>query len=68
MATWICPDCRRPFGRVKQGHMCAPGLSLKEYFDGADERERPIFVNVHDVSEIDDTLLDWLTEAYFAVD
>ena len=140
MATWTCPDCGRPFGRTNQGHLCAPALSLDEYFATAHERERPIFdvvhghldslgpldvdpvsigilfkhgpviaelrpktrwvaltfllpvrlssnrfsrkvvpaggngsrhyhvVNVHHADEIDDQVLDWLTEAYLAVE
>lgn len=43
MAKWTCPECGRPFGRVGQGHLCAPGLSLDEYFATGHERERPIF-------------------------
>lgn len=43
MANWTCPDCGRPFGRAKQSHMCAPGLSLDEFFAAGHERERPIF-------------------------
>lgn len=40
---WTCPDCQRSFGRTRQGHMCAPGLTLDEFFETAHERERPIF-------------------------
>lgn len=137
---WVCPDCKRTFGRRGQGHTCEPGLSIEDYFKNAPDRERPIFdlvaehleslgpvvvepvsigvmfkngprfaelrtmkkwvavtflhpvklestrfsrkvisagspgskwyhvVNVADVSEIDDELLDWLTEAYFATE
>ncbi len=139
---WTCPDCDRPFGKTNQRHMCAPGLTLEEFFASSHERERPIYdvvsehlqsigevtieavqvgiffkngpvvaelrpkkkwvavtfklpqklsssrlsrkvinaggsgsgglwyhvVNVADVSEIDDQLLDWLTQAYLAVD
>jgi hypothetical protein len=48
VARWICPECGRPFGRVNQGHECAPGLSLEEYFSTGPERERPIFEVVRD--------------------
>ena len=43
MADWTCPECGRPFGRAKQTHMCAPGLTLDEFFADSHERERPIF-------------------------
>ena len=43
MADWTCPECCRPFGRAKQTHMCAPGLTLDEFFADSHERERPIF-------------------------
>ncbi len=136
---WTCPDCGRPFGRTNQGHFCAPGLPLDEFF-AEHERVEPIFsavmahlddlgpvevdpvgigilfkhgpmfaelrpmkrwtaltfmlpvklehprlsrkvvaaggrggryyhvVNVTDPAEIDDVILDWLTEAYLALD
>ena len=138
--VWTCPDCNRSFGRNNQGHMCAPGMTIDEFFADSPPYERPIYeavhdhlasigevyveavqvgiffkngpvfaelrpkkkwvaltfhlpmkldhprlsrkvisaggpgsrwyhvVNVADVSEIDDTILDWLTEAYLAVD
>ncbi len=44
---WTCPDCGREFGRTRQGHECAPALSLEEYFSTGPERERPIFEAVH---------------------
>ena len=40
---WVCPKCKRQFGRVKQSHECAPAMSLEEYFSTGPERERPIF-------------------------
>ena len=43
MALWTCPECNRRFGRRGQGHDCAPGLSLEEYFATAPPFERPIF-------------------------
>ena len=140
VTEWICPECKRPFGRVGQGHMCAQGLSIDEFFAQSHPRERPIFdivmghldelgpvsvdpvsvgiffkngprfaelrpmkkwvavtfllpskqtssrlsrkvvsaggkgskwyhvVNVESAEEIDDQLLDWLTEAYLATE
>jgi Domain of unknown function (DUF5655) len=43
VALWTCPECSRRFGRRGQGHDCAPGLSLEEYFDTGPPFERPIF-------------------------
>src|SRR5262245_44148844 len=43
MPTWICPECHRPFGRVRQGHDCAPGLTQAEYFATGPPHERPVF-------------------------
>ncbi len=47
MTRWTCPDCGRQFGRTRQGHECAPALTLEEYFSTGPERERPIFEAVH---------------------
>ena len=43
MALWTCPDCGRRFGRERQGHDCAPGLTLEEYFATGPPFERPVF-------------------------
>ena len=43
MAGWTCPDCGRLFGRARQSHDCAPGLSLDEYFSTGPSHERPVF-------------------------
>ena len=43
MARWTCPDCGRQFGRRRQGHECAPALSLEEYFATGPPHERPVF-------------------------
>ena len=47
VTRWTCPDCGRQFGRTRQGHECAPALTLDEYFSTGPERERPIFEAVH---------------------
>ena len=47
MPRWTCPDCGRQFGRTRQGHECAPALTLEEYFSTGPDRERPIFEAVH---------------------
>ena len=30
MARWTCPNCEREFGRVRQAHVCAPGITVEE--------------------------------------
>ena len=30
MTGWTCPECGRLFARARQGHDCAPGLTLDE--------------------------------------
>jgi len=40
---WSCPDCLRRFGSTRQGHECAPALSVDEYFATGPEHERPVF-------------------------
>ena len=30
MARWTCPNCEREFGRVRQPHTCAPGVTVQE--------------------------------------
>jgi hypothetical protein len=48
-ARWTCPDCGRQFGRRRQGHECAPAMTLEEYFSTGPAHERPVFdaVNAH---------------------
>jgi hypothetical protein len=43
MPRWVCPDCGRQFGRTKQGHECAPAMSVEEYFSTGPPFERPVF-------------------------
>jgi len=43
VVEWVCPECRRVFGRRKQSHECAPAMTLDEYFSTGPARERPIF-------------------------
>jgi hypothetical protein len=40
---WTCPECGRLFGRSKQSHDCAPGMTLEEYFSTGPPHERPVF-------------------------
>jgi hypothetical protein len=30
VARWTCPNCEREFGRVRQAHVCAPGITVQE--------------------------------------
>lgn len=48
MPAWTCPDCGRQFGRARQGHECAPALTIDEYFASGPDFERPIFEAVRD--------------------
>jgi hypothetical protein len=41
--TWTCPSCERSFGRPGQSHVCAPALTVEEYFATGPSFERPIF-------------------------
>ena len=43
MPTWVCPDCGRQFGRTRQGHECAPAMSIDDYFSTGPPFERPVF-------------------------
>lgn len=40
---WVCPACGRLFGRTRQAHDCAPGLTLEEYFASGPAHERPVY-------------------------
>ena len=42
MPRWVCPDCGRQFGRVRQGHECAPAMGLEEYLATGPPFERPV--------------------------
>ena len=43
MPAWICPKCRRQFGRRGQGHECAPAMPLEEYFSTGPAHERAVY-------------------------
>lgn len=32
MKDWTCPACGRTFGRNRQSHVCAPAISLDDYY------------------------------------
>ena len=43
MTGWTCEACGRMFGRTRQSHDCAPGLTEEEYFSTGPAHERPVF-------------------------
>lgn len=43
MPAWVCPDCDRQFARARQGHECAPAMTVEEYFSTGPPFERPIY-------------------------
>ena len=51
MSAWTCPACQRLFGRRGQSHLCAPAMTLDEYFATGPAFERPIFDAVLPVLE-----------------
>lgn len=59
MERWTCPECGRRFGKVRQGHECAPALTIEEYFTTGPPHERPVYEAVR--SHLD-TLPDVYTE------
>ncbi len=40
---WTCPKCQRQFARNRQGHECAPAMTVQEYFSTGPTFERPVF-------------------------
>lgn len=47
MERWTCDRCGREFGRVNQSHMCAPALSIDEYFAGLAPFHREVYEAVN---------------------
>jgi predicted transport protein len=41
--AWICPDCKRSFGRKNQSHECAPSGTVDDYFEGRPRELRTIY-------------------------
>ena len=59
MERWTCPHCDRDFGRVNQGHMCSPGMTLDEYFADAKPWEQPIYeVVANHLTGLGDVIID----------
>ncbi len=40
---WACPACGREFGRTRQSHVCAPAMTLEQYFETRPAYEREVF-------------------------
>ena len=63
---WRCPDCGREFGRTRQTHDCAPGLTIDEYFATGPPHERPVFEAVRDhLAQYDDVYIEPLAVGIF---
>lgn len=41
--TWECPACGRAFGRTQQTHVCAPAMTVEQYFAARPAWEREVF-------------------------
>ncbi len=65
-SRWRCPDCSREFGRARQTHDCAPGLTIEEYFATGPPHERPVFDAVHaHLAQYDDVYVEPLAVGIF---
>jgi hypothetical protein len=42
VARWTCPECEREFDRARQSHVCVPGGTVDDTFQGR-EWQRPIY-------------------------
>jgi len=63
---WRCPRCDRLFGRSKQSHDCAPGLTLDEYFSTGPVHERPVFDAVmHHLKSVGPVHADFVSVGIF---
>ena len=66
VSRWRCPDCSREFGRTRQQHDCAPGLTIEEYFATGPPHERPVFDAVHaHLAQYDDLYVEPLAVGIF---
>lgn len=66
VSRWRCPDCSREFGRTRQQHDCAPGLTIEEYFATGPPHERPVFEAVHGhLAQYDDLYVEPLAVGIF---
>jgi hypothetical protein len=43
MSRWTCPNCEREFARAHQAHVCVPGGTVDESFDGRPPVQRDIY-------------------------
>ena len=66
VSRWRCPDCSREFGRTRQQHDCAPGLTIDEYFATGPPHERPVFEAVRDhLAQSEDIYIEPLAVGIF---
>ena len=42
MPFWTCPRCYRQFGKARQAHLCAPGITVDAYFADRPPEQRAI--------------------------
>lgn len=63
---WTCPECGRRFGKARQGHDCAPALTLEEYFATGPPHERPVYeaVRAH-LDNLDDVYTEPVSVGVF---
>ncbi|MEX2081674.1 MAG: DUF5655 domain-containing protein [Dehalococcoidia bacterium] len=45
---WSCPQCGREFGRIGQGHFCAPAMTVDQYYAARPAYERAVFEAVRE--------------------
>lgn len=63
---WTCPSCQRRFGVTRQGHDCAPALTIEEYFSTGPAHEKPVFDAVHaHLSALDDVHVEPVSVGIF---
>src|SRR5690349_8434546 len=43
VSRWTCPNCEREFGRTNQSHVCLPGNTVDESFEGRPPVQREIY-------------------------
>ena len=48
VARWTCPNCEREFGRARQAHVCAPGITVEELLCFHDASVTEIYTAVID--------------------
>jgi hypothetical protein len=51
MSRWVCPECEREFGRQRQSHVCVPGCTTDQTFEGKPPEFREIYQALVDYVE-----------------